>query len=159
MPAEARIAVLETPIGRLWLEATSVGLRSITRTEQPDLTGRLDADALADPLRQLDEYFRGRRRTFSMALDLSGRGAFDAAVWRAAIAIPYGRTMSYGDLAAIVGSPRAARAVGGAMSRCPLNPVVPCHRVIHADGSIGGWGSESWVKRWYLRHEHAARGG
>jgi methylated-DNA-[protein]-cysteine S-methyltransferase len=157
MPADARIAVLETPIGRLWLEATSVGLRSITRAEQPDLAGRLDPDALAEPLEQLDEYFSGRRRAFRLALDLSGRTAFDTAVWHAAIAIPYGRTTSYRDLAAIVGSPRAARAVGGAMSRCPLTPVVPCHRVIHADGSIGGWGSDTSVKRWYLRHEGAGR--
>jgi methylated-DNA-[protein]-cysteine S-methyltransferase len=78
---------------------------------------------------------------------------FHVAVYRAAMAIPYGATAAYGDVAAEVGSPRAARAVGRAMAVCPLFPVVPCHRVIHADGSIGGWGPDLWVKRWLLRHE------
>ena len=84
---------------------------------------------------------------------LAGWPAFDAAVYAAATAIPYGETASYGEVAAAAGSPRAARAAGGAMSRCPVFPVVPCHRVIHADGSIGGWGSELWLKRWFLDHE------
>jgi methylated-DNA-[protein]-cysteine S-methyltransferase len=147
-------ASLETPIGRLWLFATDAGLRSIVRAEQPEGTiGLPDVGALSKAMRELDEYFAGGRRRFDLRLDLSGATRFDIAVYRAAMQIPYGQTASYGELAALAGSPRAARAVGGAMARCPLFPVVPCHRVIHGDGSIHGWGRELWVKRWLLRHE------
>jgi methylated-DNA-[protein]-cysteine S-methyltransferase len=148
------VASLDSPIGRLWLSGTDAGLRTIVRAEQPDgLAGVPDPDALADPLRQLDEYFAGSRRAFELQLDLRAVSSFDAAVFRAAMAIPFGSTASYAEMAAEAGSPRAARAAGRAMARCPLFPIVPCHRVIHADGSIGGWGPDLWVKRWLLRHE------
>ena len=106
-------------------------------------------------LRQLRDYFAGRRRTFRTVLDLRAAGPFDAAVWTAARQIPYGETASYGELAAMAGYPRAARAAGNAMARCLFSPVVPCHRVIHADGSIGGWGADTWIKRWLLDHERS----
>ena len=147
-------ASLETPIGRLWLTATDAGLRSVVRAEQPEGTiGMPDRGPMDEAASQLEAYFAGARRRFTLRLDLSGATPFDAAVYRAAMQIPYGQTASYGEVAAMAGSPRAARAVGGAMARCPLFPVVPCHRVIHADGSIHGWGRDLWVKRWLLRHE------
>jgi methylated-DNA-[protein]-cysteine S-methyltransferase len=102
---------------------------------------------VAPAIAELKAYFAGRLRDFSLSLDLRGAGAFDAAVWAAARRIRYGETVSYGELAVMAGHPLAARAVGGSMSRCPLAPVVPCHRVIHADGSIRGWGSDLWIKR------------
>ena len=111
---------------------------------------------MAPFLAELQDYFEGVQRAFTMALDLRGAGPFDAAVWIAARQIPYGETVSYGELAAMAGYPRAARAAGNAMARCPFSPVVPCHRVIHADGSIGGWGADTWVKRRLLALE---RGG
>jgi methylated-DNA-[protein]-cysteine S-methyltransferase len=152
-------ASFDSPIGRFWLSGTDAGLRRILRAEQPDgPLGTLDPDALADPLRQLTEYFAGSRRAFDLRLDLAGITQFDGAIYRAAMQVPFGETASYGDLAAAIGSPRAARAVGGAMSRCPLFPVVPCHRVIHADGSITGWGPDLWVKRWLLDHERGKLG-
>ena len=148
------IASLETPIGRMWLSGTDAGLRSIVRADEPKgEVGLADPDALADALRQLSDYFSGRRRRFELRLDMSGVASFNAAVYHAAMEIPWGETASYGEVAAMAGSPRAARAAGRAMARCPLFPVVPCHRVVHADGSIGGWGPELWVKRWLLRHE------
>jgi O-6-methylguanine DNA methyltransferase len=113
----------------------------------------MDPVAAGPVLDELSAYFEGRRRTLAMPLDLRGAGPFDAAVWEAARQIPFGETVSYGELAALAGYPGAARAVGNSMARCPFSPVVPCHRVIHADGSIGGWGSETWVKRWLLDHE------
>jgi methylated-DNA-[protein]-cysteine S-methyltransferase len=106
----------------------------------------------------LAAYFAGRSRELDLPLDLTATRAFDADVYAAARAIPYGATVSYGELALLAGHPGAARAVGGAMARCPFSPVVPCHRVIHADGGIGGWGSETWVKRWLLELEGAAVG-
>lgn len=124
------------------------GLFDISRHEPANATAGVEA--LAEVSHQLMDYFAGRRRAFDLPLDLSGVSAFDVAVWNAARAIPYGETASYGELAIFAGYPGAARATGGSMARCRLFPIVPCHRVIHADGSIGGWGGETWVKRWLL---------
>jgi methylated-DNA-[protein]-cysteine S-methyltransferase len=156
----ASFASLDTPIGRLWLSGTDAGLLVLARADAPDaLLAQLhrrrwaaapDHASLARPLAALDAYFRGSPGSLRLPLDLSELPPFDAAVYHAATEIPYGQTISYGELAGMAGSPRAARAVGRAMSRCPLFPVVPCHRVIHADGSIAGWGPDLWVKRWLL---------
>lgn len=157
MPPVIAHAPMESPIGRLWVAVSSLGLVSITRGELPEISDRtLDPTAAAPTIAELEEYFSGRRRDFSVAMDLCGAGAFDTAIWTMARQVPYGETVSYGELAAMAGHPGAARAVGGSMSRCPLFPVVPCHRVIHADSSIQGWGPDLWVKRWLLDLE---RGG
>lgn len=150
-------APLDTPIGRLWVAVSPFGLLSVTRGETPgpeaDDPRGSDAADVAPILDELRAYFEGRRRAFATPLDLGRAGPFDGAVWTAAREIPYGETVSYGELAAMSGHPGAARAAGNAMARCPFSPVVPCHRVIHADGSIGGWGADTWVKRWLLDHE------
>ncbi|MBI2777953.1 MAG: methylated-DNA--[protein]-cysteine S-methyltransferase [Chloroflexi bacterium] len=147
---------MESPIGRLWVAVSPRGLVSIARGDLPeDAPSAVDLDAVAPAIAELEAYFAGRLRAFSVPLDLRDAGAFDVAVWMAARQIPYGETVSYGDLAAMAGYARAARATGGAMSRCPLSPVVPCHRVIHADGSIRGWGSDLWIKRWLLDLERS----
>jgi methylated-DNA-[protein]-cysteine S-methyltransferase len=156
-------ASLDTPVGRLWLAGSEAGLVEILRAPLPDRLletlgrRRLDAipdpGALAEPIEQLSGYHAGARREITVRLDLRWIRPFDAVVYAAARRIPYGETAAYGELAAMAGSPRAARAAGGAMARCPFFPVVPCHRVIHADGSLGGWGPESWVKYWYLALE------
>lgn len=103
-------------------------------------------------LRQLREYFAGRRQTFDLELALAGT-EFQLATWCALQAIPWGTTCSYAQLAAAVGRPRAVRAVGGANGANPLPIVVPCHRVIAADGSIGGYSGGLDRKRWLLAHE------
>lgn len=159
----ASFASLETPIGRLWLSGTDAGLLVVSRSDDPgallaDLDRRrwgaiADAESLGIALRELAAYFAGSLRAFSISPDLREIPAFEAAVYRASLAIPFGEAISYGELAAMAGSPRAARAVGNAMARCPFFPVVPCHRVIRANGSIGGWGADEWVKRWLLEHE------
>ncbi len=152
-PTQVWQAPLDSPIGRLWVAVSALGLVAVTRGQDPDpdAHGRtLDPDAVAPALAELRAYFEGRLRTFSLPLDPRGAGPFDAAIWLAARQIPYGETVSYGELAAMAGYPRAARAAGNAMARCPFSPVVPCHRVIRADGSIGGWGRDTWVKRWLL---------
>jgi methylated-DNA-[protein]-cysteine S-methyltransferase len=154
------LAPLDTPIGRLWVAVSSFGLVSITRgdavDDELDLPPTLDPEEVAPHLDELRAYFAGRSRELTMPLDIGRAGPFDAAVWAAARQIPYGETVSYGELAAMAGYPRAARAAGNAMARCPFSPVVPCHRVIHADGSIGGWGADTWVKRWLLDLERGA---
>jgi O-6-methylguanine DNA methyltransferase len=145
-------APIDSPIGRLWVAVSPLGLVGIWRGENPELdpadAWTLDPNAVAHALAELRAYFEGRLRTFTLPLDLRGAATFDAAAWTAARQIPYGETASYAELAAMAGYPRAARAAGNAMARCPFSPVVPCHRVIHADGSIGGWGGDTWVKRW-----------
>jgi methylated-DNA-[protein]-cysteine S-methyltransferase len=159
MPPRATVpAFVDSPIGRLWVVATDAGVLAAARADDPiGLLALLDrpgvipsATATGDARRQLAAYLAGRRRSFNLRLDLRGVAPFDAAVYRAALAIPYGATASYGDLAAAVGAPRAARAVGNAMARCRFSPFVPAHRVIRANGSIGGWGGDTWVKRWLL---------
>ncbi|MEX0625578.1 MAG: methylated-DNA--[protein]-cysteine S-methyltransferase [Chloroflexota bacterium] len=159
-PIAVSQAPFDSPIGRLWVAVSSRGLVGVSRGDSPDRDFHgplaLDPSAAATAIAELEAYFAGRLRTFSTPLDLRGARPFDVAVWTAARQIPYGETVSYAELAAMAGSPRAARAAGGSMARCPFSPVVPCHRVIHADGSIGGWGADTWVKRWLLDLE---RGG
>jgi len=156
-PARSRSAPLETPVGDLWISVSDLGLYAISRDAPEDVVPDSETVAeVAEVADQLLAYFAGRRRTFELPLDLSGVSPFDVAVWEAARAIPYGETASYGELAAMAGHPGAARAAGGSMARCRLFPIVPCHRVIHADGSIVGWGSHTWVKRWLLELERSA---
>jgi methylated-DNA-[protein]-cysteine S-methyltransferase len=162
-PRDAFFAAFDSPIGRFWLAGGSSGLLFVTRSETPDallselarrgLAGTPEPAPLSEPMEWLRAYFSGERAASAPRIDWRAASAFDSAVYRAAMAIPYGTTASYAEVAAAVGSPRAARAVGGAMARCPFFPIVPCHRVIHADGSIGGWGRDLWVKRWLLDHE------
>lgn len=148
---------MESPIGRLWVAVSPRGLVSITRGDLPESSSpALDPAAVAPVIAELEAFFAGRLHDFSVPLDLDAARPFDAAVWSAARTIPYGETASYGELALMAGHPGAARAVGGSMARCPFFPVVPCHRVIHADGSIRGWGGELWIKLWLLDLERAA---
>lgn len=106
---------------------------------------------------QLEEYFAGARREFSFALDLRGTD-FQLACWRALLAIPYGQTRTYGDIARAVGRPHGFRAVGMANNRNPLAIVVPCHRVIASDGTLCGYGGGLDIKRKLLELEGALTG-
>ena len=101
---------------------------------------------------QLAEYFAGTRQHFDIPLQQSG-SAFQLSVWRALCEIPYGETRSYSEIAARVGAPNAVRAVGTTNGRNQIAIVVPCHRVIRADGSLCGYGGGKWRKRWLLDHE------
>jgi methylated-DNA-[protein]-cysteine S-methyltransferase len=109
------------------------------------------------PLRhEVEDYFRGTGRTFATPVDLVlVPDGFGRRVLEATMAIPYGELATYGDVAASAGSLRAGRAAGGALSRCPIELFVPCHRVVHAGGTIGGYGRHEDRKRWLLRHEGA----
>ena len=102
--------------------------------------------------RQLTEYLEGRRRVFELELDLRGT-EFQREVWAAVAAVPYGRTASYGDIAQLIGQPRASRAVGAANGANPVPIVIPCHRVIGVDGSLRGYGGGLPAKRRLLALE------
>ena len=103
-------------------------------------------------LKQLDEYFKGKRRTFFLNLQPAGTD-FQRSVWRQLGKIPYGETVSYSEIAGAIGKPEACRAVGSANGRNPIALVIPCHRVIGSDGSLTGYGGGLWRKEWLLRHE------
>jgi O-6-methylguanine DNA methyltransferase len=115
------------------------------------------AEALQPFVRELEEYFAGQRREFSFPLDLRGTD-FQLACWRALLAIPYGETRSYADIARAVGRPSGFRAVGMANNRNPVAIVVPCHRVIASDGSLCGYGGGLDLKRKLLELEGAISG-
>jgi methylated-DNA-[protein]-cysteine S-methyltransferase len=115
-------------------------------------THAVDGGPLPQALRQLEEYFTGKRRDFALPLRLEGT-AFQRRVWNVLMEIPYGETWSYGRLARRIDNPNACRAVGLANGRNPLSILVPCHRVIGADGSLTGYGGGVERKRWLLAHE------
>jgi methylated-DNA-[protein]-cysteine S-methyltransferase len=140
MPAELRWDVVDTPIGRLTLEAGPDGLTALHFPGRaPALDDRdRDPDTLAPAAAQLREYFAGRRRRFDLEVDLHGT-SLQRAVWERLRAIPYGETTTYRTLADELGRPAAARAIGAAVGRTPVPIVVPCHRVVGSDGSLTGY--------------------
>lgn len=147
-----------SPVGPLLLGATDKGLRCLSfyRGKLPKL-GKEELwieseEALQPYVSQLDAYFRGERREFTFKLDLVGT-PFQKRCWQALCEIPYGKTCSYADLARKVGSPRGFRAVGQANHTNPIAIVVPCHRVIGANGSLTGYGGGTNVKEMLLRLE------
>jgi methylated-DNA-[protein]-cysteine S-methyltransferase len=145
--------VVDTPIGPLGLIASETGLRAVLFHSKikPQGTSRVLAEAVG----QLDAYFQGDLVTFDLPLELLGTD-FDTRCWRALASIPYGQTVSYGEQARRLGLGReAARAVGAANGRNPLPIVLPCHRVIGADGSLTGFGGGIHVKRALLEFEGA----
>jgi methylated-DNA-[protein]-cysteine S-methyltransferase len=149
---------MESPIGRLLLTTDGASLTGLTM-DVPDCPP-VSAEAVRDPtvgplpvvLAQLDEYFTGRRREFDLNLRLEGT-PFQRRVWAALMEIPYGATWSYIELARRIDNPKASRAVGLANGRNPISILVPCHRVIGADGSLSGYGGGVERKRWLLAHE------
>lgn len=153
------VTVIDSPIGPLALTAGPEGLVRIDFGPVPSVAdpgGGAPAEAhLAQAAAELDEYVTGRRRAFTVALDRSSRRGFRGEVLTALETVPYGETVSYGELAAMAGRPLAARAVGTAMATNPLPLVVPCHRVLAAGGALGGYGPGPELKVQLLRLEGA----
>ena len=158
--------VVESPIGPLLVAATGRGLCRIWF--RPDVEQQLDslarafgprilrsASSVDDAHRQLDEYFEGRRESFELDVDLAASPPFARSVLAELAQVPYGQTTTYGTLAARVGAPRAARAVGTVMNRNPLPIVLPCHRVVGSNGSLTGYAGGLETKERLLRLEGA----
>ena len=150
-----------SPIGELVITASDSGLTGVwfPRTGEvaaapPDEERGPVSAVLARTCEQLAEYFAGSRTRFDIPLDPLGT-AFQRRVWEALLAIPYGTTLSYSELARRLGDVRATRAVGAANGRNPIPIVVPCHRVIGANGALTGFGGGLDRKRWLLEHEGA----
>ena len=153
-------SLLESPIGRILLlgrPGVLTGLYLADHDRCPAVpAGWTERDeAFAAARAQLDEYFAGTRTDFDLTVEMAGT-PFQTTVWDALREIPYGETWSYGKLAAHIGRPGSSRAVGAANGRNPVSIVVPCHRVIGADGSPTGYGWGTACKTWLLDHEHRA---
>jgi methylated-DNA-[protein]-cysteine S-methyltransferase len=158
---DVRYDVTESPVGELFLAATDRGLCRISyrvEGQEEELARLYGVRVLRLPLddvrRELDEYFEGERREFDLPLDLRV-APFHEAVLHELARVPYGRTETYGALAAKVGRPKAARAVGTVMNRNPIPIVLPCHRVVGANGSLTGYAGGLHVKRALLELEGA----
>jgi len=149
---ELSVDTLETPIGRLELRFDAEGLHTVTlmRAAAADTGGKPGRFEFREAF---ERYFDGEVDALAQLPIVALGSDFQMRVWRELRRIPPGKTLSYGQLARRVGNPKASRAVGSANGRNPLCIVVPCHRVISADGSLGGFSAGLEAKRWLLRHE------
>jgi methylated-DNA-[protein]-cysteine S-methyltransferase len=166
--ADVAYAPVESPFGELLLAATGRGLLRVAFPEEDTdlvlerISRRLSPRIVEAPARlerarrELDEYFAGSRRRFDVAVDWSlVGGPFGREVLRVASEIPYGGVLSYREVATDAGSPRGSRAAGNALGSNPIPIVVPCHRVLHSGGGLGGYGGGLDRKRWLLELEGA----
>ncbi len=145
-------AYYQSPLGAIKIAGSESGISSILFVDRVE--HHSTPVVLSECVQQLGEYFAGSRREFSFLLDLQGT-AFQKRVWKALLSIPFGQTTSYGALATALGDIKAVRAVGLANGRNPVSIVVPCHRVIGADGSLTGYAGGLHRKQWLLEFEGA----
>ncbi len=149
------IGYMETPIGVLRIKTENsliVEIHAMTPTESMSEAG--EDNLIIETKKQLEEYFRGKRKNFDLPLDMTAGTWFQQEVWACLKKIPYGKTMSYGEVARALGRAGASRAVGNAVGKNPFLIVVPCHRVIKGDGSIGGFSSGLDKKRGLMQIEN-----
>jgi methylated-DNA-[protein]-cysteine S-methyltransferase len=152
----------DSPVGELTLVASAAGLRAVlwphdSARRVPLPATEIGASRVLDQAaRQLDEWFASRRHHFDLPLDLHGT-PFQVNAWQALADIPYGTTRSYGEQAAALGHPTAARAIGAANGRNPISIVLPCHRVVGANGALTGFAGGIETKRWLLDFEQHRR--
>jgi methylated-DNA-[protein]-cysteine S-methyltransferase len=153
---------IDTTFGGVRLAATDAGLAGLwfdAQRHSPDTRGWIespDHPVLRQAARQLTEYLTGQRTQFDLPLDLSHGTAFQQSVWQALLRIPCGGSTTYGALSASIGRPAAVRAVGAAVGRNPISVIVPCHRVLGADGSLTGYAGGLDRKQALLELEGAA---
>lgn len=155
---------MNSKIASLWLVVSEKGLQGVFLGKQrvPMAKsglkgGQRQIKILSKAVHQLKEYFDGKRKNFDLPLDVAGT-SFQKSVWRELRKIPYGKTCSYRDIASRIKNPKAVRAVGNASGKNPVSIIVPCHRVIAADGSLGGYSSGLEMKRKLLELEASLRG-
>ena len=161
-PVHRTHTTVDSPVGPLTLvsaDGVLSGLYLDRQRYRPPIEtfGEPDGTPFGQVMDQLAEYFAGKRSEFSVPVNLSGTG-FQRTVWTALRDIPYGETVSYGELAARIGRPAAARAVGLANGKNPIGIIVPCHRVVGADGSLTGYGGGIERKHYLLAHERRVSG-
>ena len=148
---ELESARISSPVGILEISGSNLGIRSILFINEKSVPTAIPA-VLEDCVKQLNEYFAGTRRNFELLLDPVGTD-FQLSVWQQLQTIPFGKTISYLELARLTGSEFNTRAVGNANGKNKINIVVPCHRVIGSSGKLTGYGGGLWRKEILLKHE------
>ncbi|MCJ7467704.1 MAG: methylated-DNA--[protein]-cysteine S-methyltransferase [Maribacter sp.] len=149
-------ACIRTPLGISKIEGDSQGLNAIRVLDSDETLTEVIPEVLEDAVYQLREYFEGKRKVFSLTLNPEGT-EFQKKVWKALLDIPFGKTISYLELAKLLGDVKAIRAVAAANGKNPLWIVVPCHRVIGSDGALTGYAGGLHRKKWLLEHESQAK--
>jgi methylated-DNA-[protein]-cysteine S-methyltransferase len=168
MPKQLRYTVFKTKLGWVGILASKAGLRAVTlpqNTQKQAFNSLgeqakravLSKELFSDLEQRLQDYYSGKKTAFPDELDFSNASAFRKQVWQAARLIPCGETRSYGWVARQIGKPKAARAVGQALGKNPFLIVVPCHRVIAGDGTLGGFGGGLEMKKTLLELEKAGK--
>jgi methylated-DNA-[protein]-cysteine S-methyltransferase len=144
---------LDTALGKVKVCASTNGITSVVFTQPQDQHIAANPNPLVtSACEQLGQYFEGKRSEFSLELDLLGTD-FQRQVWQSLLTIPYGQTCSYGDIANLLNNPKAVRAVGAANGKNPVSVIVPCHRVIGANGTLTGYAGGLNRKEWLLKLE------
>ncbi len=147
------IAYIETPLGTAELGGDSNGLQYVTLLDSKAATEtELIPEELQEATSQLSDYFSGKRTSFSLRLSPQGT-EFQKKVWHALNQIPFGKTVTYMDMAKKLGDLKVIRAAAAANGKNPIAIIIPCHRVIGSDGSLTGYASGLWRKQWLLEHE------
>lgn len=146
-------AFLKSPIGFIEITGSEKGLKSLYFLDFKVRIPRVPHE-LKNTVDQLEEYFTGERKDFTIDLDLTG-SSFQLKVWNELTRIPYGKTITYHELARRTGNPIAFRAVGGANAMNPVSIIIPCHRVLGTNGRLVGYAGGLKRKKWLLEHEHA----
>ena len=151
-----KIAIINTPIGLTEIQGDENGISKIhIMNENVEISTKIPKE-LKEAILQLQDYFDGKRTTFTFPLNPSGTD-FQKKVWDELLHIPFGKTCSYLDLSKKLGDVKAIRAVASANGKNPLWIVVPCHRVIGSDGSLTGYAGGLWCKKWLLEHENPVK--
>lgn len=145
-------ATLSTPVGMVKVTASEKGLVKVSVMNKKGDQQKAHTVLLNDIVVQMKEYFAGHRRLFDVPLDREGTD-FQKKVWKETAKIPYGKTVTYGDIAKKIGHPQAVRAVGTALGKNPVCIVIPCHRVLPKSGGIGSYAYGEPMKKWLLEHE------
>lgn len=148
-----KVAYYKTPIGIARIVGDEDGISSISVVDGEQETTQVIPEPLQECVRQLDEYFKGERKIFSLKLNPEGT-EFQQKVWNELQQIPYGETRSYLEQSEKLGDTKAIRAVASANGKNPIWIVIPCHRIIGSDGSLTGYAGGIWRKRWLLEHEN-----
>ena len=145
----------DSPVGILEISGTAEAIYELNFTDKKQIENTLNEShpaILHQYSSQLDEYFQGKRKNFTIPYVLEGTD-FQKKVWHALTEIPYGKTGSYQDIAIAVNSEKAVRAVGSANGKNKISIIIPCHRIIGANGKLTGYGGGLWRKEWLLKHE------
>jgi methylated-DNA-[protein]-cysteine S-methyltransferase len=149
---------LNTPLGICYIEADEIGITKVSVIEvfENDENESTSNQHLIEAKKQLDAYFEGKLKNFSLTINPKGTD-FQKKVWHALLNVPFGKTASYQEITNLLGDPKAIRAVANANGKNPLWIVVPCHRIIGSDGSLTGYAGGLWRKKWLLDHENPVK--